>query len=257
MRKAIKLSMGLFLVALMVTITTQCKKENETAKVTFYLTDAPAAYQAVNIDLQSIKILSSTDSSETSIELERTGIYNLLDFSGGLDTVLASVELPIGKISQIRLILGENNSVVVGDETFDLKVPSGSESGLKLKVNETIVAGGDYHFVMDFDASRSVKVKGNGKYSLQPVIRMFSKSEAGVIKGSVTPIETRPFVWAINGTDTLGTVASETGDFKLTGVPEGTYTLSFVPQNGAGTFELNDVAVAKGEKINVGTITIP
>ena len=257
MRKKIKFVLGLALGIFILSIHTQCTKQDETAKVTFYLTDAPAAYQQVNIDLQAIKIIADSDSSETTLELERVGIYNLLDFSNGLDTVLASFELPVGKISQIRLILGDNNSLVVDDKTFDLKVPSGSESGLKLKVNETIEAGGDYHLVMDFDASRSVKENGNGKYILKPVIRMFSKTESGAIKGSVTPAEARPFVYAINGTDTIGTIANEAGEFKLTGIKEGVYTLSFVPQNGGSIFEMKEVAVKKGETLKVGNITLP
>jgi len=207
--------------------------------------------------LQTIKIIAESDSSETTLELERAGIYNLLDFSNGLDTVLASIELPVGKISQIRLILGDNNSLVADGKTFDLKVPSGAESGLKLKVNETIEAGGDYHFMMDFDASRSVVENGKDKYILKPVIRMFSKTETGAIKGSVIPVEARPFVYAINGTDTIGTIANEAGEFKLTGVKEGTYTLSFVPQNGANSFEMKDVIVKKGETLKVGNITLP
>jgi len=257
MRKGIKFLLGMALVMFILGIHTQCTKENETAKVTFYLTDAPAAYQQVNIDLKAIKIIANSDSSETTLELERVGIYDLLDFSNGLDTVLASIELPVGKISQIRLILGDNNSLVINGETFDLKVPSGSESGLKLKINETIVAGGDYHFVMDFDASRSVKKNGNNKYILKPVIRMFSKTETGAIKGSVTPADARPFVYTINGNDTLGTIADEAGGFKLTGAKEGTYTLSFVPQNGASSFEMKDVVVKKGEILKVGNITLP
>jgi len=45
MRKGIKFVLGLALVVFILSIQTQCTKDEETAKVTFYLTDAPAAYE--------------------------------------------------------------------------------------------------------------------------------------------------------------------------------------------------------------------
>jgi hypothetical protein len=49
------------------------------------------------------------------------------------------------------LLLGDDkNTVVVGDKTYDLKTPSAQQSGLKLKINQTLVAV-TYEFIFDFD----------------------------------------------------------------------------------------------------------
>jgi hypothetical protein len=46
------------------------------------------------------------------------------------------------------LLLGDKNTVVVGDKTYDLKTPSAQQSGLKLKINQTLVAGATYEFML-------------------------------------------------------------------------------------------------------------
>jgi hypothetical protein len=228
--------------------------DSDTAMVKIYLTDAPAAYDAVNVDIQSITIKTNAKDVEESIVLERAGVYNLLDFTGGLDTLLGTIDLPEGKISQIRLVLGSNNSLVINGETIELKVPSGSESGLKLLVNEQISGGVTYKYVLDFDASRSVVAQGNGKYSLKPVIRMFTDATSGAIGGKVEPPIAEPFVWAVSGTDTLGTIANSKGEFLIRGVPEGSYNLTLLPQNGGVQKNVNNVSVFNGKTTNVGTV---
>ena len=49
-------------------------------------------------------------------------------------------------------------------------IPSGSQSGLKIKMNHTL--NGEIDFVtLDFDAGLSVKVE-NGEYRLRPVVKI-------------------------------------------------------------------------------------
>src|SRR5258705_13680735 len=90
-----------------------CKKNKGSSRLDVYLTDAPALYDAVNIDVASVEIKSTDDQSDNGwqqLTQAKTGVYNLLDFTNGMDALLASVELPAGKISQLRLILGANNT---------------------------------------------------------------------------------------------------------------------------------------------------
>ncbi len=230
----------------------QCS-EDKKATVMLYLTDAPAVYDEVNVDIQQV-FIKLNDSTEEEISLERTGVYNLLNFRDGLDTLLGSIELPAGKISQVRLVLGDSNSVVVDGETHELKVPSGSASGLKLNFHQELEEGLNFKLWLDFDASRSVIAKGNGQYSLKPVIRMFGEATTGAIKGTVSPASALPFVWAVIGTDTLGTIANEEGLFLIKGVAEGTYSVTLQPQNGMDPVALSNVTVTKGETTNVGTV---
>src|ERR1700738_45620 len=88
------------------------------------LTDGPASYDAVYIDVEKVEVNVSSDSGTSSgwqtINLLRPGIYNLLKFSNGIDTVLAAADLPAGTLSQMRLVLGSNNAVVINGQTYPL-----------------------------------------------------------------------------------------------------------------------------------------
>jgi len=63
----------------------------------------------------------------------------------GKDTLLVTDEIPSGMLSQIRLILGENNSVMVDSIVYDIKTPSAQESGLKLNVHQDITPAPPMH----------------------------------------------------------------------------------------------------------------
>src|SRR3954470_21787017 len=78
------------------------------ATVEVRLTDAPASYQEVNIDIQDLQFHSEDGDPKSgwqSLSI-RKGVYNLLKLSNGLDTLLGTTTIPPGKISQVRLILG-------------------------------------------------------------------------------------------------------------------------------------------------------
>ena len=136
---------------------------------------ASREYSEVNIDLLKISINVSTDTNASSgwIDLPTNqGIYNLLDFTAGNDTVLAfDSVLVVQTISQIRLLLGDNNTVTENGETSELITPSGQTSGLKIPLNVTLQPGFAYMVKLDFDPYQSVVKTGNGKYNLKPVIK--------------------------------------------------------------------------------------
>lgn len=142
-------------------------------QLTISLTDAPTAIEEVNIDL--VKVVIKGDGQTEEVDLNtNAGIYNLLDYQNGLDTVIAGIFTNIQFINQIRLVLGEDNTVKVNGEIHDLKVPSGSSSGLKIKVCLDLATVTIIDLLLDFDAEQSVKRLGNGKYMLKPVIRVMN-----------------------------------------------------------------------------------
>lgn len=236
-----------------------CSSDEKTAKIEVWLTDAPADYDEVNIDIKEVSIHSEVDGDESGWKkLEvNAGIYNLLDLTNGLDTLLAELEVPAGKISQIRLILGNNNSLNIDGYIHDLKTPSGQQSGIKLQVHQTLVAGITYKILLDFDAARSIVEKGNGTYSLKPVISTITEAQDGAITGVVDPIESSPTVYAIQGEDTLrSTFADEEGKFLLRGLSAGTYTVTFEPIEGYLPTQKQDVSVSTGLVTDLGTVVV-
>ena len=134
-----------------------------------------STYESVNIDIQKVSIHTSTNEDETSgwFELEtNTGVYDLLDYEAGNDTIIAlDPVLQVQTVSQIRLILGDNNTVAENGETYDLDTPSAQTSGLKIQIHAPLQPNVSYKVVLDFDADQSIIKTGNDKYKLQPVIR--------------------------------------------------------------------------------------
>jgi hypothetical protein len=230
--------------------------DQQKATVRFHLTDAPANYDAVYIDVQQIEV-TVEGSAAVTLDPVRKGVYDLMQYRNGLDTLLLSASLPPGKVSQIRLILGTNNSVVVDGETHSLNTPSAQTSGLKLNLQQEIVAGGAYDFWLDFDAGQSIVETGNGKYNLKPVIRAYSSLTNGRVKGYVLPGAALVTVYAINGTDTFTAIPNSSGYFMFTGLPDGNYTIVY---DAASLIyidvTLNNIAVTYGQEVDLGTKVI-
>ncbi len=245
-------------------IFTSCDKSNDNdsksgkATVQLMLTDAPALFDAVNVDIQEVQLHNETDGWIT-VPLDNPGVYNLLEFSNGLDVLLGTVEMPDGILSQVRLVLGSENSIVVDGITFPLTVPSGSTSGLKLNVHQELMGGYTYRFWLDFDAAQSVHKTGNGKYMLKPVIRMYSEPSSGAIEGFVYPAEALPLVTVTSGEETFMAIPDELGYFKISGLAEGTYSVEFSSQLEVDPYvtqTIVDVPVVNGETTSLDPITL-
>lgn len=237
-----------------------CSDESSTARLEVRLTDAPGDYEEVNIDIQGVEVHTnggeSGDGGWKSLTVE-TGVYDLLKLTNGLDTLLGSIELPAGRISQIRLILGNNNSIKIGDDIIQLTTPSAQQSGLKLNLQQELTAGITYRVLLDFDAARSIVKTGEGSYILKPVIRSIAEATTGAIAGTIDDPAASPAVYAIQGLDTLGTsFANETGHFMIKGLSAGTYTVSFTPAEGYAIDPVNDVVVTIGNVTQLGTLEV-
>lgn len=241
------------------------------------LTDAPGDYQQVNIDVQGLRIHytpAESDSAESdTAESDNDGEWidlpfepmnvNLLELTNGVDTLLAEADLEPGHYNELRLILGSDNTVMVDSTIKDLKVPSGQQSGYKIKFQTDLEAGEEIEVTVDFDAGRSVHKAGNsGMYILKPVLKAFLEDgeevEVGSITGNVEPVEASPNVFAIMGDDTAATTQTdEDGGFLLQGLEDGQYDVSLEPTNEQyADTTINDVTVEEDEKTDLGTITL-
>ncbi|PSL45736.1 uncharacterized protein DUF4382 [Chitinophaga niastensis] len=239
------------------------KSDNNTSgdsRLSVYLTDAPSNYDAVLIDIQDTQVNNSTDPDNgwQSLHLLRPGVYDLLKFKNGVDTVLASVDIPAGKISQIRLILGANNSVVIGGGAYPLKTPSAQQSGLKLNIQAQLVAGIEYKLWIDFDTKRSIVVTGNNNYILKPVIRTFAQATSGSVRGIILPPSGVNWVYAIQNMDTIATAKPDlvTGAFLISGLSSGSYTIAVDAVAPLNSRTITGVNVTIGQVSDVGTVQL-
>lgn len=149
-----------------------CNKNGETTTdLRIHLTDNPYNAVEVNVDIQQVRV-NFRDDSTGWVNLDtRAGIYNLLNFQNGIDTVIAQATVPANTVKEIRFVLGTNNSIKIDTVVYPLTIPSGSESGLKIKLQRRLNAHID-SLKIDFDAALSILQTGTGEYKLKPVIKV-------------------------------------------------------------------------------------
>lgn len=230
-----------------------------TAQIAVKLTDAPGEYDKVMVEVEDVRIKLKTEADiETDLEagedewLSLEGVenqrINLLDLTGGVTELLAETEIPAGNLMEMRLVLGDNNTIFVDGQELALQTPSAQQSGLKVQVDQELVADTYYTFILDFDVDQSVVSQGNGNYLLKPVLRLSVDEESGSIAGIVTPSTEPVLVQAQSSNATVSAYTSEEGKFQLHGLEPGTYILTATPQEGLGyeTTVVNNIEVEQG-----------
>jgi hypothetical protein len=258
------------------------------AVVVFKLTDAPFPADLVaeaNITINWIKLLKEPDEGMDDddeemdenpdvilIELEEPLTFNLLDLRNGITAPLAEVEVDAGVYREIRLHVIDAGILLKDGSEFDLKVPSGDASGLKIKIKPSLVLeGGSFAEVLfDFDVSRSFVMRGHinhlgkGKingFIFKPVVRAIAhvQTESGEINGIVTDGEEDPIENAmltlISGEDTITSARTdEEGFYAMIGILPGDYNLVCQKETLSVAAE---VTVKKGEVTLQNFILVP
>ena len=229
--------------------------------VKIYLVDSPSSYDAVNIVVTEVSVhiaLSDSNSGWTVIN-STTRTINLLNLTNGNFDILGTSRLDVGRYTQIRLMIGTGSNVVVDGEVHPLDIPSGTQSGLKLNHQFDIEADVLYELTLDFDASRSIHVTGNGQYQLRPVIRVIANIVSGSISGIVSPASANALISTVAGLDTVTTYANVTsGGFTLMALPAGLYAVTIYSGNSAYADSiLTGITVIAQQNTNIGTIALP
>lgn len=259
----------LFLACLIVLFSCNSESNSESnssdlSKISVRLMDMPGDYDNVFIEVLDVMIKinaeNDDDTNWQSLEAINTGIYDLLELTGGIDVLLVDdFELPSGLLKEIRLVLGVNNTIVTNGETLPLQTPSAQQSGLKIKLNQILEPNTSYTFFLDFDVDASIVMAGNsGNINLKPVIRASVEAATGVISGAILPIDVQTEVSASNGLETISAFADENGIFVLVGLTPGTYTITVTPDpaSGLNVQTISDVNVTAGENTVLGEIVL-
>ncbi|WP_423126672.1 DUF4382 domain-containing protein [Gaoshiqia sp. Z1-71] len=277
-------TMSALIIALLAVVFTACNTDESINKegkgtVRFLLTDAPFPFEWVeeaNVTIDRVEVRKSAGDEEEEdvnssdfigFDLEGETTFNLLDLQNGVTAELGEIELESGSYNEVRLHVVSANIKLTDGTLMDLKIPSGSSSGLKIKIEGdlNVTFGGFATVLVDFDVSRSFVMQGNAAtpagikgFNFKPVIRASVIDNTGWIEGTVTAngealVDT--IVDIIHNGDTLSAKTGENGYYKVMGLPAGTYTVSCEIE-GFDKFEASaTVAVGAGTTVDIAFVT--
>ena len=269
-----------------------CKKDyssalsSQTKTLSVHLLDDPSHFDNVFIDIKYVEVKIDTiqehldnndsedaDKNDNNGDDDHTdhdqygkwdtlqmhaGIYDLARLRNGVDTLLGVVNIPRSKIRKIRLTTGDHNSVVVNGVTYPLLQKPGTNHYLYIKVKDDDVdesVPDHLSLWVDFNIYESIEEE-NGMFYLNPVLHAFNFNKAGKLEGKVFPADAKPLIKAYSSTDTAYAVPEEDGEYKITGLKEGTYDLYFKGSNGYKDTLVTGIFVKMGQKTTAPEITL-
>lgn len=218
------------------------------------MTDAPGPYDAVNIDIQSVTIVNG-DGTTVTLDAD-TGVKNILELNNGTSMLLASRNLEDANVSQIKITLGTNNTVVVDGVSYPLTLSASDQAGLTLNVNQTLDATKTNEVLLDFDANASVVSTGATTYKLVPTIRTIDTSVTGSISGDTNTSLAIVTATSLSASGNhFSTSVNSAGNFKILGLATGSYTLTVIPVLPLTPVTQTNINVEAGQNTTVTAIT--
>lgn len=251
-------------------ILASCGKNSDSKQATLQikLTDDPADYEAVYVDLQGLDYNTSDDPAITTgwqpLTLQNLGVIDLLSLKNGNSSSLINQQVPVVGIKQFRLRFGNNNSIVDKGVTHPLIFDGDiAQNGAVFPAIVTL-SGGTNSVWIDFDVFNSVRYGTNTGYEMFPMLRTFNPDVTGSIEGTITPMSSRPIVYLGDDTTSVvnhgiycSAIPTSTGYFKIVGLPAGIYQVSIVNQITSEMKTIRNIPLATKEIKNIGTQTIP
>jgi hypothetical protein len=195
-------SLNMIAVAGMTLFLSACNSGgSSTGTLSLGITDAPVdAADKVVVDFSGVEIKPENGKSITFDFTDKCVIdptlcqVDLLSLTNGISGSLLDGEtVPSGKYSWMRLMVNaepnvKDSYIVIGGNEFELRIPSGAETGLKLNNGFTVPAGGEASFTVDFNLRKSVHdPQGTTDYILRPTLRIVDNTKTGTLSGSVDP----------------------------------------------------------------------
>lgn len=217
-----------------------------TGMVSMKLGDSPFPIDLVSkaevtvdkIELRSKSEAGSDADQKTYIIFDEPQSFNLIDLRNGLTADLPNIIVNTGSYDLVRFYIADAQIELTDGTTFDLKVPSGAASGLKVFIKPALQVNADvtYEVLLDFDLTKSFVLLGNSNtpagingFIFKPVIRAVNLSEAGTIYGSVTDSEgnalVNSHVWVEQDSFVSSTYTEADGSYRIIGLPSGIYNV--------------------------------
>ncbi len=288
------MKLKVFILCLLSALLNSCGSSEESSEgsLSLSLTDAPVTnLEKVVVKISAVNIKGSDEAQNLTFEFNEPKVIDLLTLQGTQNLMLFENEtVPAGDYTEIRLIVEQDEALDTYLEfenggQVELTVPSGSQSGLKIKGSFNVPENGSANFTIDFDVLKSIVRAGNsGAYHLKPVLRLVDNAQVGLIKGIVDPTlindpacsaEEADVVYVFSGLDitpddidvtensvdaepvttALVELNSTTGDYEYTAafLLAGDYTVSFTCLGDVEDVEsdLDDLEFSLGQNVTV------
>ena len=178
-------------------------------RISLGISDGPM-HDATKVCIRFDEIELKGEGPSTTIALDPAETVNLLEFQGmNAAPILSAYETPAGNYPWIRLGVdavrgtngglgdtggadcdGEGSYIAMSDgSTYNLYIPSGAETGLKLVGGITVPVNGSADFTAEIDLMKSVATPDglSPDVIFRPTIRLVNNVEAGHLTGMVHP----------------------------------------------------------------------
>jgi hypothetical protein len=246
-------------------IALSCKDFDDSPKalVNITLIDAPAQWDSVIVEIQGVELELVPNGREGEIQrifLPYEPGDKQVDISllvGGRSLPVARREMQLGVITGISLRLGTGNSLYQNDNRFPLTLPEGKTDYYQ-PLSIQLEQGISYDLVLDFDLVKSIQVTNPNPLALDfnPTILAYSGIGKGELRGTTSPAEIRPVIYAISDGDSISTHTNSSGNFLFRLEP-GTYQLFIDPKDPRyQTDTLFNVNIESGKTTPLDRITL-
>ncbi|MEP7278359.1 MAG: DUF4382 domain-containing protein [Bacteroidota bacterium] len=275
------LSVIIFLIA--------CNKENSGSsgntngahQLSIYMMDDPIAFTQVLINIKQVAVKIDTAAHHDDTDDNHQwnddyrgcrngnstiwdtlpvtpGIYDLMKLRNGTDTLLAWGAITSGKVLQVRITLGENNTVYTDNVTHYRLNIMGPFNFFDLNVRRedlSVLDNSQFKLWFDFNLSKSI-IFFNDKYWLKPLLKPFNDKNRSKLEGRVVPQGASGFVTVYNQLDTVYALPWTGGYYQVRGLNAGRYAIYFKGWHGYKDTTITNIAMSGGGLTKVPTITL-
>jgi len=192
-----KMNFGYAVVAATALTLTGCggSSDDDSGTLNLAITDAAIdSAQSVFVQISGVEVHSNSQGAQ-QFDFSEAKTIDLLNLQGSASApLLESVALEAGSYQWMRLKVvteGDLDTYIVLDDgsSYELNIPSGSETGLKMNRGFDLAVNGSVDFTVDFDLRKSITAKGlkqgNPEFKLRPTLRTTDNSEIGHVNGMV------------------------------------------------------------------------
>lgn len=219
---------------------------------------------------------STTEENQASpyqVLFEGSEVINISELTNGMTRSMGVSAVPVGTYDLFRVYVTDASLTLTDGRTFDVKVPSGSQSGVKIFVKPSLEVTGEEtnEVLFDMDISKSFVLRGDTQrmegidgFIFKPVIRAVNLGYAGSVSGMVTDDnmeEAAPIAGAqisLMAADTVYTTTftDDSGGYKIMGIEAGAYTIQ-ASAEGFSASETFELQIDQGSEVTRDFVLMP